>query len=333
MDREKETSFNSKKCAYAEHQHILAGWRLKAFIFTITLSIFGYFLFSLWGGFEQVFLTLSTLNILTVACSLSIAMASYLFRFIRWNYFLHLLGYRLPRLKSLQIYLTGFSLTTTPGKAGEALRSVFLNDYGLAYRTSFAALFTERLSDLIALVLLASGGLLTDSENRLLLLFPALFIILVLYTVQQDHWLKAIENWTSKRLHERFAHNVELTIESILAFKSYFTTPVLIYGSILGSIAWGLEGTLLYYVLETLGINISLMTCIYIHAFALLLGALSLIPAGLGIAEVTMFQLLLFNGVPAASAVTATLFVRLSTLWFSVLLGLIALPKKQIKLR
>jgi len=333
MNTTEKTKSNPQKTEYTEHQHVLAGWRFKALIFTIVLSVFGYFLFTLWGGWEQVLTSLSSLGLFTIGFSLSIALISYLFRFTRWNYFLHVLGYRVPWLKSLQIYIAGFSLTTTPGKAGEALRSIFLNDYGIAYRRSFGALLAERLSDLLAVVVLASGGLLFYKKALPMVFLSGVFIIVVLYAVQQDRWLKGIENWTNRRLKNRFAHIVEFVVETVLAFRSCFATHVLIYGTVLGAIAWGLEGCILYYVLKTLGAELSIYTCIFIHAFALLVGAITLLPGGLGGAEVTMYQLLLFNDVPTSIAVTATLFVRLSTLWFSVFLGLIALPKKQVKLQ
>lgn len=315
------------------HPHILSGWRFNALIFTLVFSVVGYFCFSLWGGWRKVIDAVSNLGFIPIGVSLSIAFVSYLFRFTRWNYFLHILGYYVPWLKSFQIYLAGFSLTTTPGKAGEALRSVFLSDYGIAYRRSFGALLAERLSDLLAVVVLASGGLWMYSSARPVLIISALFIVGILYLVQQDRWLKGIEVWTNRKLKNRFAHIIEFIVETVLSFRKCFSTYVLIYGTVLGSIAWGLEGCILYYILKSLGSELPLFTCIFIHAFALLIGAVSLMPGGLGGAELTMYQMLLFFDVSSSIAVTATLIVRLTTLWFSVLVGVVMIPRKKVKVR
>jgi uncharacterized protein (TIRG00374 family) len=71
------------------------------------------------------------------------------------------------------------------------------------------------------------------------------------------------------------------------------------------------------------GIDISIGTAIFIYAFAILVGAVTLIPGGLLATEGTMASLLVLLKVPAAEAILATLITRLATLWFAVLLGLV----------
>ena len=316
-----------------DSQHILAGWRFIALVATVILTVFGYLLFSLWGGWYQVIGAFQQVGIPLTTAALTIATISYLFRFSRWSYFLHTLGHHVPLLQSLRIYLAGFTLTTTPGKAGEALRTIFLKDYGIAYRRSFGALLSERLSDFIAVVVLASCGLLVEEQTRLIILLSALFIAAVLYGVQSNRCLKAIERWSLALLSARFSHIIEFIIETILAFRSCFQTHTLICGIFLGCIAWGFEGVILYLLMEALGAPIALFEAIYIHAFALLVGAITFLPGGLGGAEATLYELLVYHNVPSSTAVAGTIFLRLTTLWFSVLIGIIALPKKQIAVR
>ncbi len=76
-------------------------------------------------------------------------------RFVRWQYYLQTLGHSVPVFRSLEYFIAGFAFTSTPAKAGEALRSLYLKREGVAYTDSLAALFVERLTDLIAVVLLA----------------------------------------------------------------------------------------------------------------------------------------------------------------------------------
>ena len=62
-----------------------------------------------------------------------------------------------------------------------------------------------------------------------------------------------------------------------------------------------------------------------VYALAMLAGALSFLPGGLGGAEAVMVAALTLKGVDQPSAVAATIIIRLATLWFAVALGLLAL--------
>ncbi len=57
----------------------------------------------------------------------------------------------------------------------------------------------------------------------------------------------------------------------------------------------------------------------------MLAGAISSLPGGLGGSEATMIALLSLCGVPLPIAISATVLIRLATLWFAVLLGVAAL--------
>ncbi len=92
-------------------------------------------------------------------------------------------------------------------------------------------------------------------------------------------------------------------------------------GLSLGVVAWLAEGVGFWWLLSALGYPLDLQTAVFIYAFAMLIGGLSFLPGGLGSSEAVMIGLLVMNGLPEASAVTATLICRLATLWFAVALG------------
>lgn len=322
---------SNKKEEILSHKHFLAGWRFTAMIVTIILTVIGYLLFTLWGGWRDVVDAVVKVGLWGMIVTLLLSLLNYWLRFLRWQMFLRVLGHRIPTLPSLQIYISGFALTTTPGKAGEALRSVFLKDYGMSYRQSFGAFLAERVSDLIAVLILASLGVFIYPAARPIVILVALVICLVLFTVQQESWLRAIERFAKKILPSRIAHLVEFFLEIMLAFRSCFRIEILMYGIVLGVIAWAAEGLGLYFLIHYMGgDHVTLLNAQFIYGFSLLIGAITFLPGGLGGTEVTMLQLLRLNGVASPVAVAITIVIRLATLWFSVILGLLALPKKQI---
>lgn len=90
---------------------------------------------------------------------LALSLINYLFRFLRWVRYLHLPDTRLPWRINLAACFSAFALTTSPGKLGETLRSVLLKPRGVPVPASLAAFLAERVSDLLAVLLLAGIGL------------------------------------------------------------------------------------------------------------------------------------------------------------------------------
>lgn len=312
-----------------EHTHSLSGWRFKAMVATVILAMIGYALFSLWGGWSGVVDAAYKVGFKGIGIALSLSLLNYTFRFIRWQTFLRTLNHpNIPWKENLKIYIAGFALTATPGKAGEAFRGVFLKDYGVTYRKSFGAFLAERFSDLISVVILALGGLWFYPSAHLPVIFTAIFIIILLYAVQKDAWLQKIELLAQKILPDSFSHIPRFCIETILAFRSCFQTKVLLFGIFMGMLAWGAESVAFYYLLSLLDItSIGILTAIFIYSFSLLVGALTFLPGGLGGAEVAMLQLLLLNDVEPSTAVAVTIVIRFCTLWFSIVLGVITMSK------
>ena len=118
-------------------------------------------------------------------------------------------------------------------------------------------------------------------------------------------------------------HKIEAAYESM--YKLLLPIPLII-AIVLSLAAWFCECYAFYLVLEGLALKITLFQATFVYAFATLVGAVSMLPGGLGATEGSMTGLLvvLFHET-RSGAVAATLIVRLCTLWYAVLLGGLAL--------
>ena len=98
-----------------------------------------------------------------------------------------------------------------------------------------------------------------------------------------------------------------------------------ILGLALGLLAWGAEGVGLW-VLGALapGATMTVGAAVGIYAVAIVVGAISFLPGGLGTTEAVMVALLLRQGCTMPEALLLTLACRLLTLWFAVVLGWLA---------
>ena len=68
-----------------------------------------------------------------------------------------------------------------------------------------------------------------------------------------------------------------------------------------------------------------LLNIISTYSSSLVIGALSFIPGGIGIAEGSLIGLLTFQGIDISEAIVIVVLIRIFTLWFSTITGFIAL--------
>lgn len=295
----------------------------------LVLTSLGYLLFTLWAGWEGVVEGIKKVGALGIGRSLLIALFAFFMRFLRWELFLKALHHSIPFFRSLRIYVSGFALTVTPGKSGEMVRSLFLKPWNVPYRESLGMFLSERVSDALSVILIALAGLWKYHDQRPIALFFLCLTSSLILIASKTRWLLWIEEKLTRILPERLQHYPTFLIESMIAFRSCFSLKVMIPGILLGILAWGAEGTICYLILKTLGADIPYYTTLFIYAFSLLVGAITFLPGGVGGTEITMAKLFMLNNIDPTLAVTATLLTRTLTLWFSVLLGLIAIPKKE----
>ena len=299
---------------------LLSGWRYRALILSIVLSALGYLGFSLWGGWQAVSSAVMEVGALGVLIALCMSSLNYALRFTRWQSYLKAVGHPQAWRPSLSIYLAGFALTTTPGKAGEALRGVLLKPHGVPYPQSFAAFFSERLSDLFGVVLLSLFGLTLYPDARPIIAV-GVTLVLVGFVVLSQRWL--IE-WLAGWLPAQGGKLVGLArhLIQVLLEASNCHRPALLAGATLLSVlAWGAEAVAFYWILGWMGADVPLAFAVFVYALAMLAGALSFMPGGLGGAEAVMVGLLVLKGMPSADAIAATVLIRLATLWYAVAVG------------
>lgn len=300
-------------------------WRLRALSLSVLLSVGGYALFTLWGGWDDVIEALERVNLLDVLALLLLSSANYSLRFLRWHGYLRHLNHAVPWRLDLHAYLTGFALTTTPGKAGEALRGVFLKPLGVPYVASVGALFAERFADLITVVLLCLPGLWLYPPAQPWVISTLVAVAAMLWVLRREAWLERFERYLATHRTGRIATLLRHIVHTVRHSSRLFAPWPILGSLVLGVVAWSAEALAFFYLLHRMGLAIPLPVAVFIYAFAMLVGALSFLPGGLGSAEVTMALLLVLNGATSAEAATATLLIRLATLWFAVVIGLSAL--------
>jgi uncharacterized membrane protein YbhN (UPF0104 family) len=295
--------------------HALVGW--------VILASTGYLAFVLWTGWQELAESAHKVGLYGVAAALALSLVNYGLRFARWQSYLLALKHRVPWRQSLRIYLAGFALTTTPGKAGEAFRSILLRKWGVPYPGSFAALLSERLSDLLAVCLLALAGWSLHAAVLPAIAFALSAIAGTVLILSNKHLLDRLERASSGGLSG--AARILRPLLDLSSFARCLHSPGLLAGATALSLAaWAAEAWAFYLLCDWMGVEISLHIAVSIYALAMLAGAASFMPGGLGGAEAAMIALLLSADVSFPDACAATILIRVATLWFAVGIGCLA---------
>jgi uncharacterized membrane protein YbhN (UPF0104 family) len=282
---------------------------------------------SAFVGGEAVLGHLDTVSGSLVAGMLALSLLNYLTRASRWQLFSRRLDVRLPFWRTLVYYFAGFAMTTTPGKLGEALRLWFMERaHGYDYARIAPLFIGDRLSDLNAMVVLCIIGLGAFSGYGLavgvLALFGVAFTLLfvqprLLLAGVGRAYLMAGRRWP--RLFAGARRTVRLT-------SALFDVRTMVLASLLSACGWLAECAAFAWLLQSLGAPVGFQGATFIFAFAMLAGAASMLPGGLGGVEAAMMALLVVGGTPVDVALVATMIIRVTTLWFAVGLGFAALP-------
>ncbi len=312
--------------------------RLKPLLPVLAIALLGYGLLGLWSQGDQLLPLLARLWPVILA-GLGLVLLGYGLRFLRWRLLLAALGERPPWRADARLWMGSYAFTATPGKSGEAVRSVLLRqECGTPLPASLAALLAERLSDGTAVLLLlllnlplvlgwlpagalqsAADAAPTSALPWLLALAAAAFTLLPSPAAPRRRLKQLLRRLLPSRLAGGSA-------DTLTALKRLLRPLPLLAATLIGAMAWGLEGVSLALLLQAMGSPLASMGgAMVAHTAAGLLGALSMLPGGLGSTEAGTVGLLALQGVPLATATTATLLIRLMTLWFATALGVMCL--------
>lgn len=265
---------------------------------------------------------------------LALTILNYGLRFIKWQYFLRLLGVStLTTRDSVMIFLAGFTMVMTPGKVGELLKSYLVRlRAGVPMTRTAPIIFAERLSDGFALLVLSGIGLTVFRFGWQLLVAGAILSGIGLFVLQREAWIHAL----LRRLEQtRIGHSRgEAMIELYDSTRVLLRPRPLLTAVGIGVMSWLGECIAFFLVLAGLGIPATwsvVLASIFVFAASTWIGGASMLPGGLGAAELTVAGLLLVTiddpAMTSTLAGTATLLIRFATLWFGVLIGVVALSR------
>ncbi|MGY5872464.1 MAG: lysylphosphatidylglycerol synthase transmembrane domain-containing protein [Candidatus Thorarchaeota archaeon] len=304
----------------------------KIAIFIIfSMIVFG--IVGVYGDPAQVLQVLSSIPwYWVIPAMMGLSFLNYIFRYFKWQYYLKRIDVELSHKDSFSVFLAGFTLTTTPGKIGEAVKAYFVNAINKTpIAKTLPIVVSERVTDLLAMVILAlvgfTLGVNTGDQLLTVILLGGAVLGGAIVLGSKTFYNKFLSKMTSFGPLKRFQDSVDV-IEDTMT-KTLSPKPMLA-GTAISVPGWFMECIelwLLFAILSGEPMTITLLLiATFVHTTASIIGALSFLPGGVGTYELTSVALIvILLGWSNTLAGAATILIRVVTLWFSVIVGFIAL--------
>lgn len=282
-------------------------------------------------GWEETMTQLRKLSFFEAGILLALSLVNYLFRAVRWHYFTRCLGIGTNLAQNIRHFLGGFAMSVTPGRVGELIRMRWIKrETGWSFERTAPLVLVDRASDLAAMALILAAGLLFSGAMIRFAIPVTLLAFAGAVLVTRPALLSVSAGlfYRATGLFPRLMARVRRAARSLRAFSS---AGILTLATLLGLIGWIAEGYAFWLLLTWMDVEISFWLAVLIFVFSTLAGGLTGAPGGIGGAEAAMVGLLLLEGIPIEVALPATAVIRLTTLWFAILIGLGVFPYAEAK--
>lgn len=292
----------------------------RNFLITLAAAALIYLALTIYADYNSVIHAFSIFKWRYLPVILALSLLNYYSRFIKWDYYLKLLNIKMKYRDSLAIFMSGLVMSVTPGKMGEVLKSYFVKEVADEPISKTAPIvMVERITDFISLIFLAFIGVFIYQQGMLLVIAMAVIFILLLFLIGNKKLsLRIIRSLEKVKFIGKFIEKVEEAYES--SYTMLKPKPLILM-FLVSLLSWFFECVGFYLILVNFEVNISVFWSTFAYAFATIAGAVTMLPAGLGVTEGSLTFLQIEQGIAKEVAVASTFILRVVTLWFAVLLG------------
>ena len=269
---------------------------------------------------------------------------------MRWRLITNYAHIRIPFRKMLLITLSGISfsnLTPSSRMGGEPIRAYFMNKHGgTRMGQSMATIVTERVLDAVVycifnVIVLIAAILFWDLPSwiTLLLLFSFVMSFFLLVTTLYVSFNSCTGNKVIFWIIDKFAFiirrfqpisRVKKTVKASVDMYCQHSQRLLsykgawFYGVTYSLLLWLFDVLRMFFIFLALGAQVNIVTIGTVLIISLILGAIPLLPGGLGVIESSMIIIYTSSGITLVLAGMATLIDRVISFWSLTGVGLLA---------
>jgi len=297
----------------------------KAIIIVIIFVIF-YVIFVIYYDANQFVESLDKINSFFIIPILLSFTTALLIKSLRQMLFLRHLGIRIPFKQNTIIYLAGLSMLITPAGLGGVIKSHFLLEkYNQPVSKTIPLVIVERYHD--ALAILCIIIIFSIIAGITFLTIPILIIGSLLFVS-----LIVIRKRKMFQIFQKIIHKVKVfqtlenqSIEFNESLVSFSSKKILFSGWLIGMAASLFDALGIFLCFQAFGLDFDFFISAVLGLSSILFGALTFIPGGVGVTEVSFVELLSIYGIESSVSSALALFLRLLSIWFATCIGIVTL--------
>ena len=296
----------------------------KNLIIALLITAIVFFAIAVYADLNSLVSSFKSFNWFFLPLILLLSLGNYVIRFFKWEYYLRLLEIQIQLKQSVKIFFSGLSMSASPGKMGDVLKSFLLKEiFNEPISKTASIIFAERLTDFLSLTFLTILGLFVFNYSAIWIYFVLLFFMMLIIVISNRSIAEFFINAANK---SSFVKSHSSKIINLYESAFILLRPKPLLRMILLSIfSWFFECFAFYLILINFDLSVTILFSTFVYALSTIAGAVSMLPGGLGVTEGSLSLILISNGISKETAIASTLIIRVVTLWFAVLLGSIIL--------
>ena len=296
----------------------------KKFFFLFGILIF-YVIFIAYSDFQEFSINISQFDFSYLPIILAFVFLGIMIKSLRQQLLYKQIEVCISFKTGILLFISGLSMEATPGGSGELIKSYYLKKkFGYPLAKTFPTVIMERLLDLTGIAgILLIVGLLLDNYSIISLMLILLSTLSLIFASGKK---KKLFNFLLSIIEK-----IPVLKKQVASFsKSYQVFGELTSGKImtktlsLSFFVWMTDAIMIYFIFIGFNLNFDIIFSTFSMYSSLLLGSLTMVPAGIGVTEVSFVEILRGEGVDTATSTSLVILFRLVTIWFLTVLGFCA---------
>lgn len=289
------------------------------------VAVLGWLAYAIFRGFNETAAELRAFDWPIYVPVLLLTLVNYGLRFLKWHYLLGRIQVRVPVATNIWVFASGLAMAISPAKAGELVKPYLIRVIAdIPMTKTIPVLISERLTDALAVVILAAIGVSSYYAEGARLIYTTMFVVFAIWGAFsiKPLALGCIRMLGRLPATSSISSRIEMAYEATRECLAPIPFALML---MLSLVAWWAECIGFWLIFKGLDVDTNLSIATFLYSFATVFGAPS--PGGMGMADVALAEgaINLIPNLEAGKALAATLLVRVATLWVGVLLGAFAL--------